>query len=70
MRRFCSVSPNFNRDTQTCCQHHDFAYKVGHMSRLEADIRIMVCVAQNGHPWRAIAMFVAVRLFGWMFYRG
>jgi len=24
----------------------------------------------RGMPWRALAMFVAVRAFGWIFYRG
>lgn len=67
---YCTGFRQAGGDTQTCCQHHDVAYQVGHVSRLEADIRLMVCVAQHGHPWRAIAMFMAVRAFGWAFYKG
>jgi hypothetical protein len=68
MKRFCTASPNFNRPTQTCCEQHDADYAGHYYSRAEADRRLLMCVASHGMPWRAVAMFVAVRLFGWLWY--
>lgn len=69
-RRFCTGSPNFNRETQSCCEIHDALYHPdAGVSRLDADIALLVCVANRGMPWRAIVMFIGVRLFGWAFYR-
>ena len=70
-RRFCTGAPNFGRETQDCCELHDADYSPGSPhSRLDADTRLLMCVASRGMPWRALAMFVAVRAFGWIFYRG
>lgn len=70
-RRYCTGSPNFNRDTQTCCEKHDADYsRRSGVSRKQADIALLICVAAQGMPWRAVVMFIAVRLFGWMHYRG
>ena len=69
-RKFCTGADGFNRDTQSCCEKHDRAYDGSGLSRLDADIDLLCCVAARGMPWRAIAMFIAVRLFGWMFYKG
>ena len=69
MRRFCTGSPNFGRETQSCCARHDVDYsKDGGVSRFDADTRLLICVAAHGMPWRAVAMFIAVRCFGWLFY--
>ena len=49
-----------------CCLIHDKAYWQGgpkHL-RLQADSRLMQCVAANGHPWWAVVMFLAVRIGG------
>ena len=68
-RRFCTGAPNFNRDTQTCCERHDADYQSGYVTREQADAALLICVTAHGMPWRAIAMFVAVRLFGWLFFK-
>ena len=49
-----------------CCDRHDQPYAQGGTAkqRFEADIDCLLCVAQGGHPWWAIAMFIAVRLGG------
>src|SRR5262245_51509935 len=49
-----------------CCTDHDFLYWMGgdRKQRLEADSKLMQDVAKNGHPWWAVAMFVAVRIGG------
>lgn len=70
-RRYCSGSPNFGQETQTCCERHDAAYSAGSgATRLQADTALLICVSAAGMPWRAIAMFLAVRTFGWLHYRG
>lgn len=70
-RKFCTGAKGFNADTQSCCERHDRAYSEGsNLSRMDADIDLLLCVAARGMPWRAIAMFVAVRCFGWMLYKG
>jgi len=69
MPRHCTGSPRFGSDTQSCCAVHDEDYRAGSgISRADADRRLLICVAQNGMPWRALAMFVAVRAFGLVFY--
>ena len=71
MPRYCTGSPNFERDTQTCCEQHDKDYsKTSTTPRLEADKKLRACVEKNGTPVRAAVMYYAVRLFGWMFYKG
>lgn len=71
MKRFCTGAPRFGRETQTCCALHDANYSADSpFTRLEADTELLVCVAYRGMPWRAMAMFIAVRAFGWLFYRG
>lgn len=70
VRRYCTGSPNFNRDTQTCCERHDADYSKGSgVSRFQADIALLICVAAQGMLWRAIAMFIMVRAFGWLHYK-
>ena len=71
MKRFCTASPNFGRETQDCCKAHDEAYAKGSgIPRGEADKALYQCVKANGRPWRAAAMYGVVRAFGWIFYRG
>lgn len=71
MARFCTGTPNFGRETQDCCKRHDDEYseKSG-VPRAEADKALYHCVKANGRPWRAMAMYGAVRALGWIFYRG
>lgn len=71
MSKFCTGARGFNHQTQSCCERHDHDYQHGSgVSRMQADVKLMTCVANNGMPWRAIAMFIAVRLFGWARYQG
>jgi hypothetical protein len=49
-----------------CCKEHDRAYWRGGPKklRLQADSKVMQCIAANGHPWWAIILFIAVRVGG------
>ena len=49
-----------------CCVEHDKAYWQGgtRAARAQADIALMACVARNGHPVIAFAMWAAVRIGG------
>ena len=49
-----------------CCDIHDQPYASGGSAkaRMIADIALLRCVALSGHPYWAIAMFVAVRIGG------
>jgi hypothetical protein len=51
---------------ECCCIVHDLRYWKGGTAwqRFEADVSLMLCVAENGHRYWAFIMFVAVRLFG------
>ena len=61
-RRFFGKPPPF----EGCCHAHDVAYRQGGYSymRFKADTELMINVAKKAHPYWAIMMFVAVRLFG------
>lgn len=49
-----------------CCVEHDRAYWAGgsRMQRLEADIRLMLCVARKRSIWLGIIMFIGVQFGG------
>lgn len=49
-----------------CCVSHDRAYWAGgtDIDRLNADMRLFECVKANGHPYWALLMWCAVRVFG------
>ena len=49
-----------------CCDIHDQPYAKGGTveQRKQADINLMVCVAQSGYPLWAVAMWCAVRFGG------
>ena len=51
-----------------CCFQHDRDYRNPQITRREADRKLLVCVASNGHPGWAILMWAAVRLFGGAFF--
>lgn len=56
---------------EACCAQHDQDYAPGSgVPRRNADIYLLQCAVANDRPWRGIVMFVAVRMFGWIFYRG
>ena len=71
MNKFCTGAKGFGHETQSCCEKHDQDYSVDSLvSRNQADIALLICVSAHGRPWRAIAMFIAVRIFGWLRYKG
>ena len=49
-----------------CCIKHDIAYWYGGtwQDRRKADIKLMRCVLDNGHPVWAVLMYVSVRIGG------
>jgi hypothetical protein len=51
---------------ESCCVDHDRAYWIGGAKRLrlEADAKLMRGVIDNGHPYWAVIMFIAVRIGG------
>lgn len=70
-KKFCTGAEGFNHETQSCCERHDEAYaSTSYMSRRDADLHLMICVARRGMPYRAMLLYIAVRMFGWLFYKG
>lgn len=55
---------------RACCVEHDRAYWLGgtRKHRKRADIKLMCCVAQQGHPFIGTLMYIGVRLCGWGFW--
>lgn len=55
-----------------CCDEHDLAYAEGggRNDRAIADTRFRDCIAESGRPVRAWLFWLAVRLFGWLHWRG
>jgi hypothetical protein len=52
-----------------CCLLHDVAYDLG-LPRATADWELYTCVMTATHAhWFAGLMFVAVSVFGWIFYQ-
>lgn len=49
-----------------CCVEHDKVYWAGgtRAERKAADTELMCCVARNGHPFVAFAMYCGVRIGG------
>ena len=61
----------FGGSHNSCCEQHDKNYAADtQVTRREADRQLRECVIEKGHPVRAWVMWVGVRLFGWIFYRG
>lgn len=54
-----------------CCEQHDLDYsaELG-IDRRIADRDLLLCAVAHNRPWRGIVMFIGVRLFGWIFYKG
>ena len=49
-----------------CCVIHDKAYWQGgtKSERKQADINLMCCIAQQGHPFMALFMYCGVQIGG------
>lgn len=67
MKNYCTAFPD--GEEGMCCKAHDEAYRGGTLDRKEADKALYQCVRDNGEPYKAIVMYVGVRLFGWLFYK-
>lgn len=54
----------------SCCIIHDDDYSAnGVVTRKLADEKLAWCVAASGYPKSAKAMYIGVRLLGWLRYR-
>ena len=51
-----------------CCQLHDYNYVRQHISRKEADKRLLKCLKKNTYKPIAYSMYYAVRTFGFIFW--
>lgn len=64
----CTCSPDGNwRD---CCDRHDEAYHLGHITRAQADAALRACMKSKGYIFLPWLYWGAVRLFGRRFYQG
>ena len=67
-KRLTNRKPPF----ESCCAVHDKYYKDENtiISRKIADIRMRQCVEKSGNPKIAYLMYITVRLFGWLYWKG
>lgn len=63
----CTIAPDFN--FRSCCDQHDMHYRLQVASRSEADRELRDCIIAHGHPILGWAYWLAVRLFGWLFWK-
>jgi hypothetical protein len=50
---------------------HDYLYKTGIYSRKISDKILKEAAIATGCPnWQALGLYIGVRLFGWIFYKG
>lgn len=69
--RDCNFVPNAGEPSNGCCVMHDFDYgPEGTVSRKESDRQLRNCVASCGHPVYAWLGWIAVRSFGWIWWKG
>lgn len=67
----CNFLPNVGPGTDACCKQHDADYDRSGVSRRAADSKLLECLKRNGNPWwKRRAAYLAVRMFGWIFYKG
>lgn len=65
----CSFFPRMTTKGEHCCREHDQHYEIGTpFTRKEADQVFYHCIKQH-HPYLAPLMYLAVRVFGWRFYK-
>lgn len=62
----CTLFPDGNYGS--CCQEHDLAYSKRLVSRSEADLKLYECIRERGRPKTAIIVYIAVRVFGWIWW--
>lgn len=67
-RRGCTWWPD--QDFGACCIQHDEIYRTRSLSRRAADRQLRQCITRHGHPVQAWVIWLAVRLFGWIFWGG
>ena len=65
----CTGAPDldFGHD---CCREHDHDYKLGMISRWEADKKLYRCIRAKGYVVLPLIYWLAVRIFGRGFYYG
>ena len=63
----CTAAPDLN--VRSCCEEHDYHYRTGDISRVQADKLLRKCMQQKGWlvmPW---VYWVLVRTVGSFFYK-
>ena len=64
----CTASPQ-RKDILDCCLAHDRAYYERRISQREADEQFLACLkSKRLNGWDIYVRYIAVRLFGWLWY--
>lgn len=70
-RTFCTGIPRMKLAVENCCEQHDKNYGTdSQVSRHDADVLLYQCLLRSGRPVFARVVYLFVRLFGWIFYKG
>ena len=64
----CALDNIFNYDLSVCCFFHDRNYKNQNVSRYKADKLFYNCLKNISSKYIAIPYFLAVRIFGWIWW--
>ena len=69
---WCTLFPDrvFNIYIGDVCYEHDMRYKDKTKSRWQADIELLKDIDRRGLHTTAVFMWIGVRLFGWIWYKG
>jgi hypothetical protein len=69
-KTYCSVIPRMKHNVENCCEAHDHEYgPAGTISRWQADLRLFKCMFRNGQTVLAFPAWIAVRVFGLLFWK-
>lgn len=68
-KTFCTGLPRMKLAVENCCEAHDYEYSErGTMTRKQADDALYECLKRR-NPALAKTAWLAVRMWGWMFFR-
>ena len=62
----CSMSPDLT--FKNCCIEHDLSYRLGLTKRSTADKNLRKCIAMHRHPILSWVYWIAVRIFGGLYF--
>ncbi|HHW7546327.1 TPA: hypothetical protein ACU203_002031 [Mannheimia haemolytica] len=69
-KHYCTGLKHAPENINSCCHQHDRDYGVnGKVSRAEADKRLRDCLIAQNRPIFAWCAWLAVRCFGWYFWK-